>query len=253
MAVYGRAAGLIALTAVASLACGGSGAPPGPSPAGLLSSPHFLIHYPAADAASVGAMAAALEREYARILGDLGAGTMPVVNVTLYADHSAMAGAVRPVAGEIPSFASGLVTSATQIHVMSPSAPGWGPVERVSSALVHEFAHCVSLHLNLRIANNPRWLWETVAIYESRQSVDLRTLGYMTAGRPPSLEELNAIDNPRIYDVGYSIGEFIVARWGQRAIGELIAANGDTAAVLGVSPGDFHRDWFAFVKERYRL
>ena len=42
------------------------------------------------------------------------------------------------------------------------------------SHLVHEFAHCVSLQVNPRIANNPRWLWESVAIYESRQSVDLR-------------------------------------------------------------------------------
>jgi hypothetical protein len=70
---------------------------------------------------------------------------------------------------------------------------------------------------------------------------------------PLSFEELNALDNPRIYDVGYSIGEFMVARGGQRALGDLIAAHGDTAAVLGLAPADFQRDWFAFVKERYRL
>jgi hypothetical protein len=28
-----------------------------------------------------------------------------------------------------------------------------------SSGIVHEFAHCVSLHVNPGIANNPRWLW----------------------------------------------------------------------------------------------
>lgn len=253
MAACRLAAALLWLVAATVSACGGEGGRPSPSPAGSLSSAHFLIHYPASDAGTVGAMAAALESDYARILADLRAGPMPVVNVTLYADHRAMEGAVSQVAGAIPAFASGLVTSATQIHMMSPTAAGWGPLDRTSSNLVHEFAHCVSLHVNSRIANNPRWLWETVAIYESRQSVDLRTVGYMIALTPPSFEEMNAIENTRVYEVGYSIGEFIVARWGQRALPDLIAANGDTVAALGISLADFQRDWFVFVRERYRL
>jgi len=136
---------------------------------------------------------------------------------------------------------------------MSPAAAGWGPLDRTSSNLVHEFAHCVSLHVNPRIANKPRWLWEAVAIYESRQSVDLRTVGYMTALQPPSIEELNLIENTRIYEVGYSIAEFIVSRWGQPALPDLILADGDTAAVLGLTPADFHREWFAFARQRYGL
>jgi hypothetical protein len=104
-----------------------------------------------------------------------------------------------------------------------------------------------------RFANNPRWLWESVAIYESRQPVDLRGVGYMTALTPPSFAALNAFDHGRVYEVGYSIGEFAVTRWGQRALRDLIAANGDTDAVLAISLADFQRDWFAFVRERYRL
>jgi hypothetical protein len=34
---------------------------------------------------------------------------------------------------------------------------------------------------------------------------------------------------------------------------DLIAANGDTSRVLGIPLADFERDWFAFVRERYRL
>lgn len=235
--------------------CGGAAATPStPSaPAGTYASAHFVFRYTSLDGGNVAAMASALESQYDRILSDLGADGMPAVTVTLYLDHAAMVAATQAVAGPIPASASGLVTGESRIHLMSPNAPAWGPFDRMVSNLIHEFAHCVSLHLNPRIANNPRWLWESVAIYESRQSVDLRTIGYMTALTPPPFAALNAIDNGRVYEVGYSIAEFVVARWGQRALRDLIAANGDTQGVLGLAPADFERDWFAFVRERYHL
>jgi hypothetical protein len=224
-----------------------------PVPAGTYSSAHFVFQYTALDAGNVAAIASAVESHYDRILADLGADRMPAVTVTLYLDHAVMVAATQAVAGPIPASASGLVTGESQIHLMSPNAPAWGPFDRMVSNLVHEFAHCVSLHVNPRFANNPRWLWESVAIYESRQAVDLRTVGYMTALTPPPFAALNAFDNGRVYEVGYSIGEFVVTRWGQRALRDLIVANGDTDAVLATSLADFQRDWFAFVREHYRL
>jgi hypothetical protein len=137
--------------------------------------------------------------------------------------------------------------------MMSPGAPGWGPVDRVATNVVHEFAHCVSLHVNPRIANNPRWYWESVAIYEARQQVDLRTVPYMAALAPPPFATLNAIENTRVYDVGYSIAEFAVSRWGTTALARLLGTTGDTAAAFGIPLEEFERDWFAFVRERYSL
>lgn len=233
--------------------CGGAGAVPSavPPAAGSYSSVHFIFHYTTLDGGNIATIAGAVESQYPRIVEDLGAGAMPTVNVTFYLDHAVMVSATQAIAGFIPPSASGLVTAENQIHLMSPNAPAWGPFDRMVSNLVHEFAHCVTLRVSPRFANNPRWLWESVAIYESRQSVDLRTLSYMTALAPPSLESLSSFDNGRVYEVGYSIAEFIVARWGQRALRDLVAANGDTAAVLGVGPADFQRDWFAFARERY--
>jgi hypothetical protein len=54
-----------------------------------------------------------------------------------------------------------------------------------------------------------------------------------------------------LYDVGYVIGEFVVARGGLAALRELIRTNGDTAAVLGLSAADFEAAWYGFVRERY--
>ena len=233
--------------------CGGTlEGPTNPDPAvATFASTHFVFRYPPGDAAIVSSIADAVEREYNRIVDDLRAAAVPAVTVTLYADHAALEAAVRPIVGAVPSFASGLVTSQSAIHMMSPNAPGWGPLHRMQSNLVHEFAHCVTLHLNPGAANNPRWLWESVAIYEARQSVDLRAVSYMAALDPPSFESMSSVDNLRIYDVGYSIAEFIVSRRGQSALSQLIAANGDTAATLGVPLADFQRQWFAFVRERY--
>jgi hypothetical protein len=238
----------------ALLTCGGS--PPGPSPSGsggTYASAHFRFQYTPLDAGNIAEIAAAVEREYERILADLGADGLPTVNVTFYVDHASMEAATRSIAGVVPSGAAGLVTSRSQIHLMSPNHPAWGPYDRMLSHLVHEFAHCVSLHVNPRIANNPRWLWESVAIYESRQSVDLAAIGYMRALAPPAFSTLSGFDNTRVYDVGFSIAAFVVSRWGQRALRDLVVANGDTAAVLGVSLEEFERQWFAFARERYRF
>jgi hypothetical protein len=249
-----RAAGG-ALLAVAAVACGGGSAgpsAPGSSPPpGRYASAHFVFHYTALDAGNIAGIAAAVEGERARILADLRVEAMPPVEVTFHADHTALQAAVRPIVGAIPAFASGLVTSSTQIHMISPNAPAAGPLDRAISNLVHEFAHCVSLRVNPSFANRPRWLWEAVALYEARQSVDLRSVPYMAALAPPSFATLSSFDNTRVYDVGYSIAEFIVARWGIEVVSDLVAANGDTAAVLGLPLADFERDWFEFVRARY--
>jgi len=243
---------LVIVTLAFTTACGGAAAPtPVVAAGGSYSSAHFTFHYTAADASSVTTFAGVVEGAYARILDDLGSSPMPPIAVTLYADHAALERAVAGIAGPVPSFASGLVTSQADIHMMSPNAPGWGPLPLMTSNLVHEFAHCVSLHLNPRIANNPRWLWESAAIYESGQRVDLRTIGYMAALDPPAFETLASVDNTRVYDVGYSIAEFVVARWDRGALARLIASNGDTLATLGLPIADFQRQWFAFARERY--
>lgn len=247
------------LLAALVAACGGAGrgpssaSSPAPAASSTYASAHFVFHYTPLDAGSIASTAAAVEGEHARIVGDLGVSGMPAVDVTLHADQAALQAAVRPIVGPIPSFATGLVTSPTQIHMVSPNAPGTGSYSRMVSNLVHEFAHCVSLRVRPDFANNPRWLWESVAIYEARQRVDLGSVSYMAAHAPPSFAALDSIADTRVYDVGYSIGEFVVERWGGEALAALVAARGDTAAVLGLPLADFEREWFAFVRERYEL
>ena len=80
--------------------------------------------------------------------------------------------------------ATGYVTGPEEIRVLA--------VPSVARNAVHELCHVASLYVNPGIANNPRWLWESVALYENGELVDPRSLPYMVEGRPPTLAQLDA-------------------------------------------------------------
>jgi len=118
---------------------------------------------------------------------------------------------------------------------------------------VHEFTHCVTLNLEPRIANNPRWLWEGVALFEAGQFVNPRRLSYMVEGHPPTLAELNANwqTNSQVYDLGYLLVEYIVEKWSRQHVIDLIKAFGDISSVMGITVSEFEAGWYAFVMNKY--
>ncbi|HWR14202.1 MAG TPA: hypothetical protein VN577_05210 [Terriglobales bacterium] len=217
------------------------------------SSAHFVFHYTSLDSSNISGTASKLEAEYSRILSDFGTDSMPKVHVTLYPDHRQLELATTALAGYIPSWTAGLVTSPTAIHMMSPNLSEWGGYDIMIGNLLHEFAHCVSLQINGSIANHPRWLWESVAIYEAGQLVPPRRVDYMKAHNPPSFSELNSIDDTRTYQVGFTIVEYVMQEFGKEKLRELIVRNGDTQTVLGVAQSDFERQWFEWVRRKYSI
>jgi len=69
----------------------------------------------------------------------------------------------------------------------------------------------------------------------------------------PTLSELDADLNAsrQVYEVGYLIGEFVLARAGCDGLLRLVRANGDVTSVGFVSPAAFEEAWKAFVRGRY--
>jgi hypothetical protein len=254
MRVHGaRAHGVIAAVVTALLACGGHATSPSAAVTyATYGSAHFTFRYTPIDAATVAQTAALVEGQVARITTSLAVTAMPAVTVTLYADRAALQDAVRPSVGTLPSFASGLVTGPDQIHILSPNFSSAWTYERGVTAIVHEFAHTVSLRVSPTIANNPRWLWESVALYEAGQFVDPRGLAYMTAGQVASPVELNAIEDTRIYDVGHVIGAFVVANWGEAGLVALVRQNGSPSAV-NLTADEFAQRWRTYLRTTYGL
>jgi hypothetical protein len=83
----------------------------------------------------------------------------------------------------------------------------------VCLAVVLGVVHAVSLGVNPRFGNNPRWLWESVALYQN--------------------------------------GEFIVSRYGRAALLRLIETSADGQGVLGIAHPAFEQAWQSFVRQRY--
>ncbi len=194
--------------------------------------------------ATLRSVATALEEFRPRVLADLGVASTGKTAVRIWQDEASFAAALESFLGQRYS-ATGYVTGPDEIRILAV-----GQVERTAT---HEFAHAVSMYVNPSFANNPRWLWETVALYENREFVDPRGLAYIRSGAMPTLAQLNADPNAgrQIYELGYVLGEFVVSRVGQAGLVELIRRNGDIANVMGLSASAFEAAFAEFIRVRY--
>jgi hypothetical protein len=150
----------------------------------------------------------------------------------------------------------GITLGDSAIHIISPDAPNWDDYQTMIKNTIHEFAHCVSRHINKTIVNKPRWLWESIAIYESKQtyySDHLHQLSYLVNQKPPTLSELNDWANANIYEVGYFIAEYLVESKGSAVLNTLIKNNGNIQQTLNMDDEEFTKQWFAFVKKKYGI
>lgn len=124
----------------------------------------------------------------------------------------------------------------------------------IQKTALHEFVHLLTLQVNPNFLNNPRWLWEAIAIYKSedywfhlsnRNAINRRFDGLV--------QELYIQPNssPAIYEVGYTIGEFIELSWGKKAFVDLIKSNGDVSQFSDKPLESLFSDWEKFVKTTY--
>jgi hypothetical protein len=231
------------------MSCGGS--PPAPSatagesPAEKLATTHFRILADRADGATIRAIADSLEAAYPRMTAALKSGEVTGVSAWVWTDTAAFYEAQRRNIGQSYPGTSGYVFPTRNIALLV--------VPAVASNATHEFAHLVAIAVNPRISNNPRWLWETVALYENGEFVAPMTLDYIRAGRYPTLAQLNAevTSSRQIYEVGFVLGEFIVETWGPDGLIRLLQLSGDVAAAFGVSVSEFEARWCEFLRAKY--
>ena len=209
-----------------------------------LTTAHFRVFAGSTPETSWRAAVARLEAEYPRIIQELALTGVPTVTVRIWQDESTYFTELTRYFG-VRYQATGYITGPTELRLLA--------TPQLALNVVHEFAHAASMAVNPRIANNPRWFWETVALYENGEFVDPRSVDYLVRGSFPTLQQLNVDPNggTQIYQLGYVLGEFIVSRWGRAAFLCLIETNADLPAVLGVSPAEFEAAWQSYVRQRY--
>lgn len=240
---------LLALAVVLAAACGGSGpvaaSSPSTQPSVAFATGHFRVLTDRVDPSALHGVADALEANYARVTSDLRTGDVAVTDVYVWQDQSAYYADMQRYLGQVYAGSAGWVRGA---HAISVLAGANTPLNAV-----HEFCHVATMAVNATIANNPRWLWETVALYESGQFVNPATLDYFRNGLFPTIADLD-LDFSRshqVYDVGYVLGEFVVSTWGMDGLLQLVRANGAIERALNLSIGAFEQRWYAWLRERY--
>jgi hypothetical protein len=204
---------------------------------------HFDVHAGQAPETTVADIAAALESRYGRVTSDLQTGEVARITVEVWSDQPSFLAEMERFLGR-RYVATGYVTGPSGLRVLA--------VPSVARNATHEMSHAISLRVNPTFGNRPRWLWESVALFENDEFVDPRSISYLAAGRFPTLAELDADDaSQQVYEVGYLIGEFVVARAGREGLLRVIRSNGDVTVLGFASPAAFESEWASFVRARY--
>jgi hypothetical protein len=205
---------------------------------------HFDVQAGLASDDTVAEIAAGLEARYGRVVRDLDTGEVARITVEVWKDEASFFAEMERFFGRRYN-ATGYVTGPSVLRVLA--------VPQVVRNATHEMSHAISLRVNPGFGNRPRWLWESVALFENDELVDPRSLPYLVQGRFPTLSELDADPNAsrQVYEVGYLIGEFVVARAGRDGLLRLIRASGDVGVIGFTSPAAFESEWASFVRARY--
>lgn len=209
---------------------------------------HFDILYSDVDNETVDSLGADMEEKLARLMGVLKVDTMPQITAVLYPDRYSFARA-----NNTDYWVTGITRGRTRMEMVSPDGPNQVFDLWPDTRAEHLIAHLVSLGVNPSAGNNPRWLWESIALYESRQFIHPRAYSFFAPGETHTLSELNGGYGTPILDVGYFLGEFIVDQWGTQGFIDLLKAGGNIPDALGIDGTQFMAQFIAHVREKYNL
>jgi hypothetical protein len=187
-----------------------------------------------------------LENNYTRVLNDLNIATKIKVTVKVWSDETHFLNDMQSDLGVKYPGSQGYVYGTNEIRIFYSS--------NVAQNALHEFCHSVSLSVNNRFGNNPRWFWEAVAIYEAGEFTDPKTISYLVSGNFPTVSELTSdfnAGNYKIYAVGYLLSEYVIYNWDKNSFVEMIKSNADISKSLGITTQLFEEGWKKFVQNKY--
>jgi hypothetical protein len=230
-----------------------------------LNSTHFVIHYNGILESEADSISAALEFNYERIRTDLKDPKHGKISVFIYPNQEDFNKATGLVKGK----ASGTSRGPLAFYLKYETWYNSILPQKMEKVAVHEFTHCVQLNILIQDAllktgnenstdfdknfekefkkKYPQWFWEAICDYEAG-IVNKSSVKYGTKIKP-TLQELN--NSNQIYNVGYTIIEYFVSKYGKDKLPEFIKSYGNFEKVIGVSEKEFENEWHKFVEEKY--
>ncbi|CAK2023224.1 Peptidase MA-like domain-containing protein [Vibrio crassostreae] len=174
--------------------------------------------------------------------------SIPVITVRVWQSQKAYLDEQERSIGQRYAFSTGYIEpKSNEIRLLYFG----GEIQRT---VLHEFVHLLTLQINPNFANNPRWLWEAVAIYKSEDYWFHMNNRSAIKGRFDGLVQ-DLYNKPNsssaVYELGYTVGEFIERSWGEGAFVDLIKSNGDPSQLTDQPIESLFYDWEKFVKTTY--
>ena len=184
----------------------------------------------------------------APLMKSFGLDSIPVITVRVWQSQKAYLDEQERSIGQRYAFSTGYIEpKSNEIRLLYFG----GEIQRTA---LHEFVHLLTLQINPNFANNPRWLWEAVAIYKSEDYWFHMNNRSAIKGRFDGLVQ-DLYNKPNsssaVYELGYTVGEFIERSWGEGAFVDLIKSNGDPSQLTDQPIESLFYDWEQFVKTTY--
>lgn len=211
------------------------------------SSSHFTVQFANRDSAAAQDILSSLEIKYDTLISSFGLHATSTVSIKIYPDVDTYHNAVLTPGA--PAWQMGRAWTKTEIRILSPQVAEQVSKESINAGeiVLHEFVHCLHLHLVKSATRVPGWLWEGVAMYKGCcRWNDPKDLGYIKNKKYPSLKQIEQDKTfQKKYDLGYNIIEFMAKSYGWNKVVDLMKKNGDIEAVLGMTAKEFERAFYA--------
>lgn len=230
-----------------------------------INSTNFVVTYNGILESEAEDVSNALELNYERIRTELKDPKHEKISVFIYPNQNDF----NKATGLINSNASGTSRGPLAFHLKYETWFNSIFPQKMEKVAVHEFTHCVQLNILIQDAllksknekvtdfdknfekefekNYPQWFWEAICDYEAG-IVNNSSVKYGMKNNP-TLKELNSSN--QIYNVGYTIVEYFVSKYGKEKLPEFIKSYGNFEKVIGVTEKQFETEWQKFVKEKY--
>lgn len=206
---------------------------------------HFTLLFSDGDKTTADTIAGKLESKYQKIMTDLNVKTLPMITVRIYPTAESFHDGINFT--NAPPNILATAFGKADARMVSPHAVSAEEGAMLTHHIVHEFVHCV--HLNIDYApNNPRWLWEGLAMYESGWFIDPAGIDVIKNKAFPPLMALN---NGLEYELGYVILEAVHDLWGPDTVIDLVKKRGDTNASLHIGQEEFDKRVYDQIYRKY--